>query len=99
MQCSASSILRQTIRHNNCNRPKWSYYQGRRRRCLLCITDNELALKYQEASDVLDTALNESIDSLNKDASIEPDGCFSIAEIEELGPTHELRVGDKIEVY
>ena len=30
------------------------------------ITDNELALKYQEANSVMDMALNESIDSLGE---------------------------------
>ena len=32
----------------------------------LAITDNELALKYQAANDVMGIALNESIDSLNE---------------------------------
>ena len=63
------------------------------------ITNNELALNYQEASDIMDTALDESIDSLNKDTLEKIDDCVSITETNELVPTHELRVGDKIEVY
>ena len=63
------------------------------------ITNNEFSLKYQEASDIMDTALDKSIDSLNKDNSEQTDDCVSITETDELGLTHELRVGDKIEVY
>ena len=44
------------------------------------ISDSELALEYQRASDVTDRALNESIDSLNKDTSNEPIVCVSITE-------------------
>ena len=32
------------------------------------ITDNELALKYQEANNIMDTTLNESIDSITMDS-------------------------------
>ena len=37
------------------------------------ITDNELAWKYQEANDIVDTALDESIDSFYKHASNKTD--------------------------
>ena len=62
------------------------------------ITDNELALKYQEANDFMDTALNESIDSI---AMAVNDTCDTVSSTEpdELGPTRELKIGDKIEVY
>ena len=39
------------------------------------------------------------IDSLDKDSPNEAYDCVSITETEELGATHELQVGDKIEVY
>ena len=55
------------------------------------ITDNEIALKYQEA------ALNESIDSLYEQAAKETEDHNS--ESEELGPTREHKVGDKTKVY
>ena len=63
------------------------------------ITDNKIALKYEEASNVLDTALNETLNSINKDTSNEPNDNVSITETEELVPNHERQVGDKIEVY
>ena len=44
------------------------------------ITHNELALKYQEAMDVMETALNEYIDSINKDVLNVVDNCVSFAE-------------------
>ena len=44
----------------------------------------------------MSTALDESIDFLNKEASKEPGDCVSITETEEIGPTHELRVGEKL---
>ena len=47
----------------------------------------------------MDRALFESIDSLKKDNSNEQGDSSSITQTEELGPTHELRVEDKIEVY
>ena len=45
----------------------------------------------------MDMALYESIDSLSDDAVNASDNSYT--EYEELGPTRELRVGDKIEVY
>ena len=47
----------------------------------------------------MDIALNESIDSLNKDTSNEPGENVGITETEELCPTLQLQVGDKVEVY
>ena len=62
-------------------------------------TENELALKYQKANDIMDTALNESIDSITMDAGNPTDDSVSSTEPDELGPTRELKIGDKIEVY
>ena len=50
------------------------------------ITDNELALKYQEANDIMATALNESIDSITMTVN-DTDDSVSSTEPDELGPT------------
>ena len=63
------------------------------------ITKNELALKYQEANDITDTALNESIDSITMDAVNTTDDSVSSTEPDELGSTRELKIGDEIEIY
>ena len=87
------------ISHSNCTRPKCSKNPSCVEDVWFAITENELVLKYQDASDVLDTAFNESIDYLLKDTSNGAEYCFSNKETEELVPAHELRVGDKVEVY
>ena len=65
---------------------------------LFAITYNELASKCQEANDIMDTALNESIDSLTMDAGNKTEDFVSSMEPEELGPTRELEIGGKSEV-
>ena len=61
------------------------------------LIDNELAIKYQEANDAMDMALDETIDSLCEVAANESEDSYT--EPEELGPTRDLRVGDEIEVF
>ena len=56
------------------------------------IIDNELPLKTQKSNDVKDR-------SLNKDTVNVADVCISIIGIEDLVPTRELRIGEKIQVY
>lgn len=47
----------------------------------------------------MDTALNESIYPITIDAVNETDDCVSSTEPDELGPTRELKIGDKTEVW
>ena len=63
------------------------------------MTDNQFASKNQETRDTLDTSFDESIDSLDKDARNEPEDCGSMTETGEICSTHDLRVGNKIEIY
>ena len=62
------------------------------------FTDNWLATKYQETNYLLVSAFDISIDSLSEETRNEfaETGCSS--EPEELGATHGLSIGDKIEV-
>ena len=63
------------------------------------ITDNELAIKYQEANDLLDSALEISIDSLSEESNNETAHNDSSSQPEELSTTHNLSTGDKIGVH
>ena len=47
----------------------------------------------------MDTALNESIDSITIDAMKDTDDSIGSTEPDELGPTRELKIGDKVEAY
>ncbi len=63
------------------------------------MTNDELAIQYQEAMDALDLALNDSVESISDKV---PDGKAQTEvepESDELGPTHDICVGDKIEVH
>ena len=62
------------------------------------VKDNESAIKYQEANDQLNSALDTSIDSIFEESGNEDDDDTNIIEPEELGTTHNLCVGEKIEV-
>ena len=63
------------------------------------ISDNELAEKYQEATDSLEIALDQSIDSLPEPIEV----CLSSesSSDDEIGPKNprKLIIGDKIEVF
>ena len=64
------------------------------------ISDDELAVKYQEAIDAVDIALDDSVDVIADDTNAQS----SLTEPEnsddgEIGPTHAEKVGDRVEVY
>ena len=63
------------------------------------VTDNEFAIKYQETVDSLDVSLGYSMDSItdeSPDMIHEPD---DLSDRGEIGPTIDLNIGGKIEVY
>ena len=60
---------------------------------------DELAVNFQNAIDALDIALGESVDDM-PDQDAEPDLTESeSADCGEIGPTHSIEVGDRVEVY
>ena len=58
-----------------------------------------LLQKPKEANDLMNKALNQSIDSITMYAINEADDCGSVTEPDEFVPTRKLKIGDKIEVY
>ena len=87
------------MRYFNCPRSKWKKIEAVDKDFRFVITDYELSLKYQQANDIMHTPLNKSIDSITMDAENGNDDSVSSTETDELGPTRELKIGDKVEVY
>ena len=63
------------------------------------ISDDELAVKYQEAIDVLDSCLSDSVDDLPEQEMVLDLTEAEPGDNEEIGPTHNIEVGDRVEVY
>ena len=99
VKCQTCFNLRRKIGHRNRSRSNGRKINAAVEDVRFAITNDELAIKYKEANDQLNSVLDTSIYSIPAGSGNEDDDDTTNTEPEELGTTRDLCVGDEIEVY